>query len=304
MHNIHLAQFVPIQLTRCPAFFFLYVDLSYGPDYTQVEALMLERDRPVPLYYQLELHLREAIETGKYPPGARIPTESELSRGFGVSRVTVREALRRLEEDGLLSRSRGQGTFVLPEAVEGRKIERNPARLLSFEQDILRHGLKPRVQVLGFERCPAPDRIGALLHLPAGQEVMRVRRLGWAGDEPLWVESRYFHPRIGDSVAEQGLAQVSVTAFLHAVVGVHIANTRLRITACAATASQAKHLGIKPGDPVLINEFAFYGSDGRPVEAARASFRADRYAFTFEAAPSIGTSELALQDSGVDPRTG
>ena len=265
---------------------------------------MLQRDRPVPLYYQLELHLRNAIESGRYPPGARIPTESELARSFGVSRITVREALRRLEEDGLLSRTRGRGSFVLPHAVEGRKIERNPARLLAFEQDILRHGWKPRVEVLAFERCPVPDRIAALLQLSPGEEVVRARRLGWAGEEPLWVESRYFHPRIAECVSQADLSRVSVTAFLHAVAGVHVANTRLRITAGAATANQAKYLNVKPGEPVLINEFAFYGTDGRPTEAARAAFRADRYAFIFEAAPSPGTSEIALFASGADQGSG
>ncbi|HEX2924605.1 MAG TPA: GntR family transcriptional regulator [Chloroflexota bacterium] len=255
--------------------------------------MVLERQRPVPLYYQLELHLREAIESGTFRPGDRMPAENELSRIYGVSRVTVREALRRLEEDGLLSRTPKRGTIILPQAIEGRKIERHPAHLLAFEEEILRHGYTPRVEVLSLERCPLPERIAALLQLQPEYEVVRVRRLGWADDTPLWVESRYLHPRYGDSVTMEELARVSLSAFMKAMAGLQNVTSKLRITAGAASVGQAKNLGIKPGDPVLINEFALYGDDGQPVEAARAAFRADRYAFSFETSSS-DSGEIAL----------
>jgi GntR family transcriptional regulator len=260
--------------------------------------MVLERQQPVPLYYQLELHLRDAIESGRFGSGEQLPPEKELSRLFGVSRVTVREALRRLEEDGLISRTPGRGTIVLPQAVEGRKIERNPARLFGFEEEIIRHGFTPRVEVLSMEQSPAPERIAALLQVSPGIELTRVRRLGWAGDEPLWVESRYFPPRTAESVTPQVASRTSVTTFLHSVVGLGIAGTRLRVSAGAASANQAKLLNIKPGDPVLINEFAFYDTARHPVEAARAVYRADRYAFTFEASSTSPSGEVALRSSG------
>ncbi len=264
--------------------------------------MVLERQQPVPLYYQLELHLREAIESGRFLPGEQMPPENELSRLYGVSRVTVREALRRLEEDGMLSRTPRRGTIVLPQAIEGRKIERNPARLFAFEEEILRHGFTPRVEVLSVERSPAPDRIAALLQVSPGTELTKARRLGWAGETPLWVESRYFPTRTAESVTPEDLSRTSVTTFLNAVVGLKIAGTRLRITAGTASANQAKLLHIKPGEPVLINEFAFYDTAGHPVEAARAVYRADRYAFTFEASSSSPSGEIALRSSGGVPQ--
>lgn len=260
--------------------------------------MVLERQQPVPLYYQLELHLREAIESGRFLPGEQMPPENELSRLYGVSRVTVREALRRLEEDGMLSRTPRRGTIVLPQAIEGRKIERNPARLFAFEEEILRHGFTPRVEVLSVERSPAPDRIAALLQVSPGTELTKARRLGWAGETPLWVESRYFPARTAESVTPEDLSRTSVTTFLNAVVGLKIAGTRLRITAGAASTNQAKLLNIKQGEPVLINEFAFYETGGHPVEAARAVYRADRYAFSFEASSSSPSGEIALRSSG------
>lgn len=247
---------------------------------------MIQRDGPVPLYYQIELHLRAAIESGHYPSGERLPPEGELQRLYGVSRITIRAALRRLEEDGIVTTRRGRGTFVERQAVEGRKIERNPVHLLAFEDEVLKQGLTLAVAVLTVEQCPAPERIGQLLDIATGTEVLRVRRVGRAGDAPLWTESRYLPLGIGESLRADDLSRTSMTAFLEAVVGLPVTSSRLRITAGPATVDQARHLEIASGDAVLINEFAFYDVEGRPVEAARAVFRADRYAFTFAIPPS------------------
>jgi GntR family transcriptional regulator len=258
---------------------------------------MLSRETPLPLYYQIELRLREAIEQGRYRSGDRLPTEGELQQSYGVSRVTVRTALRRLEEDGLISTQRGRGTFVTTQAHPEDQIERHASLLLSFEEDLQRQAGPPRVDVLAIEHGPAPQRIAAVLGVQSDEEVTRVRRLGWVGDAPLWLESRYFHPSVGDALAERDLESASVTALLETVAGQHVTSSRLRISAAAATSDQAKLLGLHAGDPVLINEFAVY-ADGRAVEAARAIFRADRYAFAVDVLSTDASVDLALRASG------
>lgn len=261
---------------------------------------MLERRDPVPLYHQLERRLRERIEAGEYRPGDRLPTEDELRRAYGVSRVTVRTALARLAEDGLITTQRGRGTFVTDQAAEAQKIERHPHRLLAFEDDIRRHGLEVRADVLAVETWPAPVRIARLLGIDPGQEVVRMRRRGWAGDSPLWLESRYFHPRIAESVLAREWTGGSVTPVLQTILGVRIAGARVRISAAGATREQAKYLDIEPGVPVLINEFAFSDATGSAVEAARAVFRADRYAFSFDVSSPEGShAPLVLLNEGV-----
>lgn len=242
---------------------------------------MVRRQTPLPLYYQIELKLREAIESGTYRSGERLPTEKVLQETFGVSRVTVRTALRRLEEEGMISTQRGRGTFVTIQGNEGHRIERNTARLHSFEEDIVRQGGAPRIEVHALERIPAPQRIGALLEISEGTEITRVRRMGWVGEAPLWVESRYIHPSIDDAFTRSDASDVSITSALESETGQRIDSSRLRITAAIATQDQAKRLQIEVGDPVLINEFVVR-ADGQPIEAARAVFRADRYAFSVE----------------------
>lgn len=262
---------------------------------------MLERKLPVPLYHQLELHLRAAIDAGQYAPGDRLPTEHELQRTYNVSRVTVRTALKRLEEDGLVSTQRGRGTFVTSQAADAQKIERNPARLLAFEEDLRQAG-EPRVEVLAVELYPAPQRIAALLEVEPGTELKRIRRVGSVGDAPLWLESRYFHPDYGAVLDDDDLQSASVTALFETVAELHVDRSRLHISAGATTREQAKHLELEPGDPVLINEFGVY-AEGRPIEAARAIFRGDRYAFALEVfASDFATSQAlgsAFPDGGI-----
>lgn len=257
---------------------------------------MLRREAPVPLYHQLELQLREALESGRYRSGDRLPTESELQRTYDVSRVTVRTALRRLEEDGLIFTQRGRGTFVTSQALEEHKIERHATQLLAFEEDLLRQAGPPSIAVLAIERSPTPHRIAILLNVEEGIEITRVRRVGSVGDGPLWIESRFFHPDVADALTEAELGSASVTAHLEAVTGQYIDRSQLRITAGAATPDQAKHLGVELGSPVLINEFAVY-SDGRAIEAARAVFRADRYAFAVEILAPHQTGSNLLRSS-------
>jgi GntR family transcriptional regulator len=242
---------------------------------------MIHHGVPIPLYYQIELQLRHAIEAGQYPPGHRLPTEGELQRAYGVSRVTVRTALQHLEEDGLISIRRGRGTFVERQALEDRKIERNPAHLFAFEEEVQKRGLTLAITVLSVEPGPVPERIARLLDLPVGSAVLRVRRIGWAGDAPLWTESRYFPPRVSERLQEDDYSRASIGTLLQALTGFPVTSTRLHISAGPATADQAERLQIALGDAVLINEFASYDTARQPVMAARAVFRADRYAFTF-----------------------
>lgn len=244
---------------------------------------MLRRKDPVPLYHQLELLLRESIENGRYKPGENIPTEKELQETFNVSRATVRTALNRLAEDGLLTSQRGRGTFVSDGASGPEKIERNLTHLFAFEDDLRRDGGEITAEVLSLESETPPKRISDLLDIPRDQEVVRLRRRGFLGGVPLWIESRFFHPRIGELVTSREWTGGSVTSKLNNLLDAPITGTKVRITAAAATETQADRLDIRPGDPVLTNEFTFVDANGNPVDVTRATFRADRYAFTFTA---------------------
>ena len=244
----------------------------------------LRRDRPVPLYHQLELVLRQAIELRELgDPDGRLPTEEELAVQYGVSRLTVRTALGRLEADGYIVRQRGKGTFVHPDVA--RKIERNPHRLLGFVEDVRRRGGEPHIEVLADDVIEAPLPILEALRLAPGSRVRRVRRLGHVGGKPLWLERRYYPPHVAERLIAAKLVGPSITNLLEEALGVRIESAHLRVEATAADAEQARLLAVRLGDPLLLNQFVFFDAAGRAVEMVRALFRADRYAFTFDLEP-------------------
>jgi GntR family transcriptional regulator len=261
---------------------------------------MLERKVPVPLYHQLELQLRAAIESGKYRPGDRLPTESELQQAYQVSRVTVRTALKRLEEDGLISTVRGSGTFVSKQA-EASQIERHSSHLLGFEEDLIQQAGSPAIVVLSVEEYPVSGRIAQLLEVEPGLETTRIRRVGSVAGEPLWIESRWLHPDFAGALSESDLESASLTALYETRVGLHIESSRLRISAGAATSEQARYLHIEAGEPVLINEYAVY-TGSKPIDATRSIFRGDRYAFAFEVSASNHTGGSSKQGANSTKR--
>lgn len=238
----------------------------------------LRRDQPVPLYYQIEVAIRRAIEQGQFG-GGRLPTEEELAERYGVSRMTVRAALRRLEEDGLIERHRARGTFVRPEAAA--KIVRHPNYLFGFEEDLRRQGAAPDVEVLASELIEPPTSVANSLGLAPGQHAHRLRRRGRVNGEPLWLESRYHPAELIALLPEHDLTSASITSLLGKTAGIRIGSVQLRVEAAAANPRQARYLGVRTGHPLLVSRYAYYATDGRCVEVLHAAFRADRYCFTF-----------------------
>src|SRR5688500_2160603 len=135
---------------------------------------------PLPRYYQLKEILRERIRTGEWAPGALIPSERELCERYGISRMTARQSVTALANEGLLYREQGKGTYV------GRpKIPQQLLRLTGFTEDMKAREQRPGAMVLTAEMWPAADATAERLRVRLGQPVFRVRRLRLADSEPL-----------------------------------------------------------------------------------------------------------------------
>jgi GntR family transcriptional regulator len=251
----------------------------------------LRRDQPIPLYHQLEVQLQRAIFDGSFPNG-RLPNEEDFVRQYRVSRMTVRAALRRLEENGVIERLRGRGTFVRPEAAA--KITRYPARLLGFEEDLLRQGVLPDLEVLAVEDVEAPVAVARALNLEHGERALRVRRRGRVDGQPLWLEVRYCPSDLGARLRQHDLGVGSFHRLLEEVLGTSLAASRMRIEAVGATRQQARMLGVRSGHALLVSQAVLFDARDRPVSHTWAAFRGDHYAFGFELSPhEVGTAPIA-----------
>ncbi len=232
-----------------------------------------------PVYVQVAQGLASRIEGGALEGGTALPAERDLASALGVSRVTVRQALALLAQQGLLTRRHGSGTFVNPPATA---LTARPLGLLTgFTDDVRSRGQSPGARVLSFERArPTPQEAMTLALSPTAQ-VYRLRRLRTADGEPLAVEESTL-PADGVGPLDAGdVTDTSLYALL-ADRGLSPVRAVRHLRAVNADAQQAGWLGIAPGAALLATERVSWTADGRPVEHGRAYYRGDRYDFVME----------------------
>jgi GntR family transcriptional regulator len=222
-----------------------------------------------PQYRQIEQALRERIAA--LPPGAKLPSDTDLCTEFGVSRMTARNAMERLAADGLIRREPGRGSFVAAPPAH-----RRANRLMTFSQQMRRTGRVPTSRVLARTVRPTTPDEAATLGLRTGQAVVALRRLRLADGEPIALESTLL---VG-TAAEAVLAADLEIGSLHEALG-HAGFVLYRgtgtISAAAATAEDARLLGIQHGDPLLVERRVIVDGHGRRIEATESRYVAGRY---------------------------
>lgn len=234
-------------------------------------SIQIDRSSPVPLYFQVAQRLEQLIESGEMPPGSRLDNEIALAYQLGLSRPTIRQAIRHLAEKGLLVRKRGVGTQVVYARVR-RQIE-----LSSLFDDLHRAHRQPRTEVLSFGLVEAPDDVSVALRLPSGTEVVAFQRLRYAQEEPLALMRNYLPVGVADVTAEK-LTQSGLYQLLReAGVQLHIADQT--ISARKANATEARLLQESRGAPLLTMLRTAYDPANRPVEYGNHLYRASRYSF-------------------------
>ncbi len=241
-------------------------------------AQALDKRSPVPLYHQLKEALQQRIDAGEWRAGARLPSERELCAQFGVSRITVRQALAALEREGRLMRDRGRGTFVAQP-----RFEQHLTHLTSFTQDMLARGQRPGALVLRQAVLRAPANIAHLLQLDASRRrVILLRRLRLANDEPVALETAYLSEHLFPQLVQENLNNRSLYSLLSERFGVVPTRAEQQMTATACPAPEARLLRIRPGSPVLHLRRVTYAQDDQPFEVVESFYRGDKYVFYAE----------------------
>jgi DNA-binding GntR family transcriptional regulator len=231
----------------------------------------LDRSSPVPLYYQVAQQIEHAISDGQLSPGDRLDNEISLAEQFGLSRPTMRRAIQELVDKGLLVRKRGVGTQVVHGQVS------RPVELTSLYDDLAGHHQAPRTDVLINEVLRAGDEVAAMLAIRPGTNVLHLRRLRFAHEEPLAIMENYL-PADLIGIGEMDLAGRGLYQLMRAK-GVNIRVAKQKIGARTGTPEECTLLGEKRGSPVLTMERAAHDDSGRAVEWGRHAYRASQYSF-------------------------
>ena len=240
-----------------------------GPVVRQLD-VTLERNSPVPLYYQLAQYIEQAINAGDLAPGDRIENELSLTTRLGLSRPTARQAIQELVNKGLLVRKRGVGTQVV------RSQFRRDERLSSLNEDLAKAGKSPSTQLLSYAVGELDQDIRDAVDDTdvMGLEFTKIRRLRLADDVPLAILTNYIPAQY--PITEADLRSRGLYACLSAL-GVHLKIAHQRISARMMSAEEAELLDEDVPAACLAVERLAYDDVGRFVEFGRHIYRPDYY---------------------------
>lgn len=234
---------------------------------------MIDKKSPVPIYHQLEEIVKSQIDSGFLQPDQAIPSEREFAEQYQISRMTVRQALTNLVNEGFLYRKKGTGTFV-----NKRKVEQVLQGMTSFSEHMIERGLTPSSQILSYDTVPANRAVAKRLEIKPGQEVLQIERIRLADNLPMALETAYMPIHLTKGLTKEQ-AMDSIYQFIEEDLSLKIKEAHQELEAIAASSYEAKYLLIEKDSPVLRIIQTSYLEDDTPFEYVKSSFRADRYRF-------------------------
>lgn len=243
---------------------------------TKERKRMIDKNSPIPIYYQLEEHIKKLIQDGELTPGDMLPSEREYGERYSISRMTVRQAITNLVNERILYRVKGKGTFVMEQ-----KMEQDLQGLTSFTEDMKARGLKAGVKLLSFNIVSAESKLAEQLNIHEGNLVYEIKRIRLAEDIPMALEILYLSKSKIDGLNEE-IIKGSLYQFIEEKLQLKIANAVQVIEAASANDEEAKFLQIDKGSPVLLMERVTALENGENFEVVKSIYRADRYKFMIE----------------------
>ncbi len=232
------------------------------------------RKSPLPRYYQLKEIMREKIRLGEWKSGDLIPSERELGELYGISRMTARQAITELVNEGLFYREQGKGTFV-----SQHKITQQLIHLTGFTEDIRARGQRPGTKVLSAAMRPADEKTAERLRVEPGHMIYCLQRLRLADGEPLAIElSQLCFPNCERLLAED-FAQNSLYRTLELKYGLPLVEAEQELEASLVGEEEAVVLNVAVGSPVLLTRRTTYTDRDQPVEYAKATYCGSKYTF-------------------------
>ncbi|MBD2103613.1 GntR family transcriptional regulator [Leptolyngbya sp. FACHB-261] len=239
---------------------------------------MLDRQNThYPLHRQVTDILRSWIQERRFAPGDRLPSEFQLIRDFGVSRITVRRAIGNLVREGLLRAEQGRGVFVQ----ETRKVRRSLAAHLRFFEDEMRsRGIAPGIKSISYERIASSPWVASSLQLSPGATVYCQTKIILADGLPIAIDVTYLPELVGGQLAEE-----LQTQFVYPTLENHrisVERVHLVLECTPADPQTARHLEVEVGASLLVARYTAYTVDDYPLICGETLSRADRYSYSID----------------------
>lgn len=238
---------------------------------------LLEASQPI--YGRIRDELRTRIHAGAYAPHERLPSESDLMAQYGVSRITVRQALGELEKEGVLFKVPGKGAYV-----SKPKPFQQLARLQGFAEAMREHGHEIYNRLLSVRTLSADDTVAERLRVAVGAPVTELRRVRVLNREPVSLDVTYVAPHIGERLAREDLATRDVFVILEHDYGIALGHADLAIDAHLPAPEIAVLLELPAGQPLLRIERLTHDRTGTPIDFEYLYCRSDNFQFRLRVA--------------------
>jgi len=251
----------------------------------------IDRDSPVPFYFQLAELLEHEIVGGRWEPGVRLPSEVALCGHFSVSRTTLRQALSRLEQEGLISRHKGRGTFVEETRPRSWLLQSSGG---FFEEEVERMGRQVTSRVRRVERGPLPAWACDALTLPQGSVGLTLERVRSVDGLIAMYVVNHLPEHLADAVLSLGEDE-SLYQRLREHCDLEAAGGRRVVEALPAEELLGQLLEVPPKTPLVFIESVTWDVTGQPFDCYQTCLRTDRMKVEIEVVAAPPAATLAVE---------
>lgn len=231
----------------------------------------------LPIYHQIRNKIQDWIVSKEYNMGEQIPSETDLAKTFNVTRITVRQAISLLVQEGLLTRKRGSGTFVTNDA---KLIGSFGLDFTGFMDGLFLQVSKSKTISAKIEVVPTPKSIKEKLNI-TDEEIVKIERVRTMNGQIFALTVNYIPKEIGLQIQEKSLYEKPLLKIMEVDLGVEFDEAFQTIEASFSDLQVSERLEIKSGSPILFVERIMYGKKKRPIELVQTSYRGDIYKYVF-----------------------
>jgi len=242
-----------------------------------MEDSQINFDSFTPLYEQVRLKLMEQINSGIWDDGRPLPSELKLAEMYGVSRMTVRQAVSEIVRGGYLYRKQGKGTFI-----KNKDVYYLLGGAHNFQKNAEVMGKEPRTEVIVNEWLIAGEAVAERLNIPVGDRFLFIKLLRYLDDEVVGWQTIHVSPEIGNMVDAELLAEKHTLNPLLRVKGRGVAESVVIQGARLAEKGDIELLDCAPSSPILYSNYTEYGPEGKIYSYSEVAFRADRFKWVFK----------------------
>jgi GntR family transcriptional regulator len=239
----------------------------------------------LPRYHRIAESLRARIRAGEWTAGAPLPNQRQLARDFGVTLMTLRQALELLERDHLITRRHGLGTFVAAPTIDYEIL-----KLRRFAGDLSAQGEPVSTRVLEARPAVSDRRAALALGLASRARMVMVERLRLVDAHPMSLQRSFLAAHVGDQVLTSDLAETPLSQVLEFKLGIVIVRAREAVSAVRLAPREARELGCPSGAPAFESERVSFNAAGQPVVFDRVFIPGDRFRITrdlhYDSAPA------------------